>query len=60
MSGNSNISLITLPMEIIYPILDYLDELTIMLSLRGLCARLDAIIDSYRSYQVNSIFILKR
>jgi hypothetical protein len=45
-------SLITLPVELIYRILDNLDLLAILLSFRNVCKRLDAIIDAYQPYQV--------
>lgn len=49
-------SLHTLPVEIIYLILDNLDGLAILLSFHNVCSRLNAIIDTYHPYQV--IFIL--
>lgn len=45
-------SLHTLPAELIYQILDHLDPITILLSCRNVCLRLNAIIDTYRRYQV--------
>jgi len=44
--------LLTLPIELIYRILDNLDELTILLSMRNVCTRLNAITDTYHRYQV--------
>jgi hypothetical protein len=58
MSGRSTLSLITLPVEIVYRILDNLDGLAILLSVRDVCTRLNAITDTYQPYQVISIFIL--
>jgi hypothetical protein len=58
MSGKFAPSLITLPVEFVYRILDQLDELTILISFRDVCTRLNEIIDTYTRYQVNFIFIL--
>ncbi len=52
-------SLLTLPVELVYRILDNLSEEAIFLSMRNVCARLNTIIDTYRRYQVNSSFIMK-
>jgi hypothetical protein len=45
-------SLLTLPVELVYQILDNIDELTILCSARNVCTRLNLIIDSYHRYQV--------
>ncbi len=64
-TNNSNMSnkvlpsLLTLPIELVYCILDNLDQLTILLSLRNVCIKLNAIIDTYHRYQVNFIFAFK-
>jgi len=58
MSESVSVSLSTLPVEIIYRILDYIDILTIEISLRNVCTRLKAITDAYRQYQVNFHFII--
>lgn len=42
----------TLPIELIYRILDHLDEREIVLTARNVCQRLDSIIDTYYTYQV--------
>jgi hypothetical protein len=44
-------SLHTLPVELVYNILDEMDVLTIFLSLRNVCLRLNTVIDSYKRYQ---------
>ncbi|CAF1274868.1 unnamed protein product [Adineta steineri] len=44
-------SLHTLPIEIIYCILDNLDRLEILLSFRDVCTRLNAITNTYPRYQ---------
>ena len=50
-------SLHSLPLDIIYRILDNLDERQILLSLSNVCPRLNKIIHSYRSFQVIKITI---
>ena len=45
-------SLQTLPVDMIYGILDHLDVYDILISCRNICQRLNAITDSYRRYQV--------
>jgi hypothetical protein len=47
-------SLLTLPVELIYRILDNLDEASIFLSVRDVCTRLNLITDTYHRYQVNT------
>ena len=44
--------LTTLPVELIYRILDQLDELIILTSVRNVCKRFNVITDSYYRYQV--------
>ncbi|CAF4428045.1 unnamed protein product, partial [Rotaria magnacalcarata] len=46
-----NLSLVSLPIELVYRILDNLDDLTILMSLRNVCSRLNLIIDTYHRYQ---------
>ena len=60
-NSKETLSLLTLPIEIIYRILDELDHLSIVLSARGVCTRSDRIIDTYPHYQVNftSIFEIR-
>ncbi|CAF1642530.1 unnamed protein product, partial [Adineta ricciae] len=45
-------SILRLPAEITYRILDHLDESTFILSLRNVCKRLNLILDTYYRYQV--------
>ena len=52
MSDNIPKRLHTLPVELVYEILDQLDPLTIFFSCRNVCARLNAITDTYARYQV--------
>jgi hypothetical protein len=59
MSTQMALSLHTLPVELVYRILDSLDNQTIILSCRNVCARLNDIIDTYHRYQVIFDFIVK-
>ena len=56
MSYNVTPSLLGLPIEVLYRILDQLDPKHILLSVRNVCQRLDAITDTYYPYQVNLTF----
>jgi hypothetical protein len=55
-------SLLTLPVETVYRILDNLDELTILCSVRDVCTRLNLITDTYHRYKVKfaSLFSSRR
>lgn len=53
MSDNNIASLTTLPIELIYRILDRLTPKHIILSVRNVCKRLNSITDVYHPYQVN-------
>jgi hypothetical protein len=50
-------SLHTLPIDIVYRILNNLDDLTIFCSMRNVCTRINAIMDIYHRYQVNFFFL---
>jgi hypothetical protein len=56
------LSLHTLPVELVYRILDHLDDKSLFLSCTNICRRLNDIIDTYHRYQVipsfNSFFLL--
>lgn len=52
-SGKHPLSLHTLPAEIVYHILDELDVLTILTSVRNVCTRLNSITDEYHRYKVS-------
>lgn len=52
-------SLETLPVDLVYCILDHLEVLTILLSCRDVCTRLNHVIDTYRRYKVIFNFIIK-
>lgn len=47
------VSLHTLPIELVYRVLDNLDDFSLLCSLRNVCTRINAIVDSYSRYQVN-------
>lgn len=51
-------SILTLPVELVYRILDYLDNFNILCSIRGVCTRVNTIVDTYHRCQVNFFFIL--
>ncbi len=50
-------SLLTLPVELAYRILDNLNEKAMFLSIRNVCTRLNTIIDTYHRYQVKFSFL---
>ncbi|CAF1527679.1 unnamed protein product, partial [Adineta steineri] len=52
MTEKVHLSLLTLPVEIVYRILDNLDDFTILCSVRNVCRRLNAITDAYHRYQL--------
>lgn len=54
MEHKNILSFITLPAELIHNILDQLDILTILFTLRNVCKRLNDIIDNYHRYKVRS------
>jgi hypothetical protein len=49
---------LTLPVELVYRILDNLDEYTVLCSMRNVSTRINAIVNSYCPYQVNFSFII--
>jgi hypothetical protein len=53
MSEKVILSLDTLPVEILYRILDNLDHVTILCSMETVCKRINAVIASYYPYQVS-------
>jgi hypothetical protein len=57
MSNKVILSLHTLPVELVYRILDHLDEFTFLCSMRNVCMRINAIVDNYHRYQVKFSFI---
>lgn len=57
MSDKVTLLLHTLPVEIVYQILDNLRNKALFISVRNVCQRLDTIIDSYHRYQVKLDFL---
>ncbi|CAF4191073.1 unnamed protein product, partial [Rotaria sp. Silwood2] len=51
MSDKASSFLLALPIDLVYSILDNVDEFTILCSVRNVCARLNTIIDTYYRYQ---------
>jgi hypothetical protein len=54
MSSTNIPSLATLPVELVYCILDNHDILTILISFRDVCTRLNDIMDNYHRYKVTN------
>ncbi len=54
-----SLSLHTLPVELVYIILDKLNDKTIFFSCSNVCTRLNDIVNTYRRYQVISDFNMK-
>lgn len=52
MLDNVPSSLLEMPVELVYRILDNMDKLTMLCSFRDVSTRLNAIIDTYPRYQV--------
>ena len=52
MSGPHSMSLSTLPIELVYRILDHLTQYNILISAFNVCTRWNSIIDTYQPYQV--------
>ncbi len=52
-------SLHTLPVELVYRILDHVNDKTMFLSLSNVCTRLNTIMNTYHRYQVNFSFIFE-
>ncbi len=53
MFGEAIPSLLTLPVELVYRILDQFEPLEILLSFRDVSAHLNLITDTYHQYQVD-------
>ncbi len=58
-SNNMPVSLHTLPVELVYRILDNLGDVTLFVACRNVCTRLNDITDSYHRYQVIFDFIMQ-
>jgi hypothetical protein len=59
MSDKTTSSFITLPIELVYRILDKLDNFTILCSMQNVCTRINTIVNTYHRYQVNFFLPLK-
>ena len=57
MSNNTIVSLQTLPVELVYRILDNLNDFNIFYSMRNVCLHLNKLIDTYDRYQVQ-VFVI--
>ncbi|CAF0878465.1 unnamed protein product [Adineta steineri] len=51
MSSNLKLCFLTLPVEIVYHILDHLEVIQILFSMRNVSKRVNAIVDTYHRYQ---------
>lgn len=60
MTDHSTPSLHTLPIELIYRVMDNLDPEGLLLSFRNVCARINSIMDTYVPYQVYFMLIFSR
>ena len=58
MTDDIKVSLHTLPANLIYCILDHLDEFNIFCTMQNICTRINSIISGYRRYKVKVSFIL--
>ena len=47
------LSLHTIPVDLAYQILDHLDEVTLVVAVRNVCLRLNAITDTYQRFRVS-------
>jgi hypothetical protein len=57
-SDKMTLSLCSLPVDMVYQILDHLDNKALFLSVRNVCQRLNIILDSYHRYKVKFKFII--
>jgi hypothetical protein len=57
MSNNIVPSIVNLPVELVYRICDCLGPYDILLSARGVCSKLNEIIDTSHPYQVNLVIV---
>ncbi|CAF0792361.1 unnamed protein product [Adineta ricciae] len=48
----------TLPVELVYRIMDHQNELTLFCSMQNICRRLNQILSTYQRYQVSLLGIL--
>ena len=57
MSQNFNTNLLTLPVDLVYLILDHLKVRDIYCSTWNVCARINSIVATYRRYQVRYFLV---
>ena len=57
MSDQPDILLLTLPVELVYCILDFLEPLEILFSVRNVSTSLNAITNTFTPYQVSTVEI---
>lgn len=55
MANQTSYSLVRLPIELVYRILDQLCDFDLICSIPNVCLRLNMIIDTYLQYQVKSM-----
>jgi hypothetical protein len=60
MSRTDSVTLSTLPVEILHQIFDNLNGTTVLLSVRNVCQRLRATVDTYNRYELDLTDISKR
>ena len=53
MSSKINLTFLTLPVELVYRILDHLDDWSLICSIRNVSTRINRIIDTYDRYRVS-------
>ena len=53
MSSQINLTFLTLPVELVYRILDHLDDWSLICSIRNVSTRINRIIDNYDRYLVS-------
>ena len=52
--------ILALPVELVYRILDHLDDFTILCSTRNVCTRWNMITDTYHRYQVSFSVVMEQ
>ena len=57
MSSKINLTFLTLPVELVYRILDYLDDWSLICSIQNVSTRINRIIDNYHRYRVSYLVL---
>ena len=60
MSSKINLTFLTLPVELVYRILDYLDDWSLICSIRNVSTRINRIIDNYHRYRVSYLVPMRK